>query len=55
MRTIIKYFALMAASKIRKDPPTIYKYGWSGFINQSGVTLAMALIIRVLITYMEKL
>ncbi|MCK4643564.1 cation:proton antiporter [bacterium] len=46
MRTIITYFALMAASKIRKDPPTIYKYGWSGFINQSGVTLAMALIIR---------
>ncbi|MCK5598189.1 cation:proton antiporter [bacterium] len=45
MRTIITYYTLMVASKIQKDPPNIYKYGWSGFINQSGVTLAMALII----------
>ncbi|MCD6577914.1 cation:proton antiporter [bacterium] len=45
-RTIYNYIALIITSKTLKLSKNLYKYGWSGFINQSGVTIAIAILIE---------
>ena len=45
LRKIFVYMGIRVGLWLSEDVPALRKYGWMGFINQSGVTLALALII----------
>jgi len=45
LRKIMVFTGINVGSRLTEDFPAMRKYGWMGFINQSGVTLALALII----------
>jgi len=45
LRKLIIFISVWWGSRVSEDFPEMRRYGWMGFINQSGVTLALAIII----------
>lgn len=45
VRKVMVFTGINVGSRLVEDFPIMRRYGWMGFVNQSGVTLALALII----------